>query len=47
VTVFLDELHLAGFEVVWHETTLPMNENDIGDFRAKCYLKKMIPEGIL
>jgi SAM-dependent methyltransferase len=35
-TVILDELHLAGFEVVWHETMPPMNENDTGTFRAKC-----------
>ena len=34
--ILIEELQRAGFEVVWHETTPPMNENDTGDFRAKC-----------
>jgi SAM-dependent methyltransferase len=34
--VLIEELRQAGFEITWHETLPPMNENDTGTFRAKC-----------
>jgi SAM-dependent methyltransferase len=34
--ILIEELRQAGFEIVWHETSPPMNENDTGTFRAKC-----------
>jgi SAM-dependent methyltransferase len=34
--ILIEELHQAGFEIVWHETVPPVDENDAGTFRAKC-----------
>jgi SAM-dependent methyltransferase len=34
--IIIEELKIADFEVVWHETKPPINENDTGTFRAKC-----------
>ncbi|MGD1043212.1 MAG: class I SAM-dependent methyltransferase [Sedimentisphaerales bacterium] len=45
--ILIEELQRVGFEVVWHETAPPMNENDTGTFRAKCHLKKIIPDNVL
>lgn len=35
-TIQIEELCQANFEIVWHETTPPLDENDTGAFRAKC-----------
>jgi SAM-dependent methyltransferase len=34
--IIIEELQMAGFEVIWHETTQPKDKNDTSDFRAKC-----------
>lgn len=41
-TILIEELHRADFEIIWYETVLPVNENDTGDFRAKCRPKKKV-----
>lgn len=38
--ILMEELHCAGFEIIWHETVPPVDENDAGDFRAKCRPKR-------